>query len=219
MSKAKPKRSGRQSSPACKASKPTGSATTSGKSRRSSALDIKADKATGGPGKPTVSRATKAKRTASKPTVKARASVTAEAKPRAAAQSTPRQERRQFELPTPPAPQREKLAIEVKAEPFPPQDLQSQRPLEVAVGRERTDVDDNSQPEPPTVAQPPATTRRSPMLGVMRTNVEIQQVMTRSAVATVRFAASLARCRSPMDLWAAQLRFVSDFLQPGGPRK
>jgi len=207
MSKAKPKRSGREPNPARKASTSTGSATKSGKNRTSPAS-----------GKRTPPQATKSKRTTSKPTMKGRASVT-EAKPRAAAQSTPRQARRQFELPTLPALQHENMAIEVKAEPLPLQDLQSQRPLEVAKGRERMDVDDNSQPEPPTVAQPPATTRRSPLLGVMRANVEIQQVMTRRAVATVQFAASLARCRSPMDLWAAQLRFVSDFLHPGGPRK
>ena len=219
MSKAKPKRSGRQSSPAREASKPTGSATKSGKNRASPAPDIKSGKAAGGSGKPTTSRPTKAKQAASQSKAKARASVPAEAKPRASAQSTPRQERRQFELPTPPAPQREKLAIEVKAEPFPLQALQSQRPLEAAGGREPTDVDDNRQPEPQTVAQSPATTRHSPMVGIMRANVEIQQVMTSRAVATVRFATSLTRCRSPMDLWAAQLRFLSDFLQPGGPRK
>ncbi len=218
MSKARPKRPGRQSSPAREASKPRGSATESGKNRTSSAPDIKSSKATGRSGKPTASRVTKPKQTPSKKTTKERAPVTAEAKPRAAAQSTPRQARRQFELPTTPAPP-EKIASEFKEEPLPLQDLQSQRPLDGAVEPVRTGVDDNGQPEPQSLAQPPATTRRSAMVGVMRANVEIQQVMTSRAVATVRFAASLARCRSPMDLWAAQLRFVSDFLHPGAPRK
>jgi hypothetical protein len=90
MSRATPKRSRRQSQAARNVTKPTGSANKHGKGRTAAVLEINSGKASKASGTPPTSRATKAKQTASHLKAKARASVSAEGKPRAAAQSTPR---------------------------------------------------------------------------------------------------------------------------------
>jgi hypothetical protein len=269
MSKAKPKRSGRQSRLAREVNKPTGSAKKLGKGRTTALLEISSSKASGGAGTPRTSRttraqaareaskpagsankhgkgrtaavleinsgkaskasgtpptsrATKAKQAASQLKAKARASVSGEGKPRAAAQSTPRQARRQFELPTPPAPPHEKIAIEAKAEPVPFQDLQSKPPLASTPEATGPNANETGRTEPPELAVRSPTPFLSPFASVVRANAEIHQLMTSRTIATVRFATSLAGCRSPMDLWVAQIRFFSDFLSPrpsGGPSK
>lgn len=200
------------------ASNPAGSSNKHGKGRTAAIPEISSSKATRGSGTPRTSPGTKAKQAASQPKAKARASVPAEAKPRAAAQSTPRQARRQFELPTPTPPL--ETSAEVKPEPVPFQDVLSMPPAASTVEPTRPDADDRGQTERPELAVRSPTPFPSPVATVLRANAEIHQFMTSRAIATVRFATSLARCRSPMDLWAAQIRFFSDFLSPrrsGGP--
>lgn len=219
MSKAKPKRSGRQSRPAGAASKPRSSGIKRGKNRAPAIPEVKSDKGSRRVGGPTTSRATASKPARSKPPTKARASVFTRRKPRAAAQTAPRQARRQEDVPTPTTPPKVITGIAVKADEAQPNELQSKPPVPSTVEPAGPKADDKDHARPSAFVETLGTRFSSPLSRVMRTNAEIHHLMTTRAVATVRFATSLARCRSPLDLWAAHIRLISDFLGPRPPRR
>ena len=152
--------------------------------------------------------AAKPERPEAKPTKKRSASVSA--KSRAVAQSAAGRERRKSELSHAPAAPRANVDVGLKAEAA-GSPAQGERPIEALSGSALTD---NSLPALPAPSEPRPTGVPLPFTGVMEANADVHRVMTSSAAATFRFATSLARCRHPVDVWLAQIRFIRELVRP-----
>lgn len=142
-----------------------------------------------------------------------RVSVSSRAKPRAVAASSSPSTRRKYAA-SKPQPADDAIAFEAEAIVKPEHVLQailgqeaaSELAPAIGVGQQHAVL--------PPVSQRGSAPHPSAFISAMRANVAMHRVMTVKAIATLRFASALARCRSPIDIWRAQLQFTREMLQP-----
>jgi hypothetical protein len=208
MSRAQPKPSARRSRRASEATKPTKSPIKRRKVKTAAPAETAPDKRRNASRTTAPPRATKPHK-APKALAAGKASGSAARRPRAVAESSTRDARRQSALPVLAAESQENAAKAFEVEPKAPQ---LERPSVATV--ESAPPGGIERKAEPLSALPRTTPQSSPATSVMKANAEIHRLMTSRADAAIDFATSLARCRSPMDVWLAQIRFASAFLLP-----
>ena len=193
----------------------SGSLATSAKRRTQRSPEVAADKPRASSGSKTPLSAAKEKRSKriGKTAGQGRVSVSSRAKPRAVAESSSPSTRRKYAA-SKPQPADDAIAFEAEAIVKPDRVVQAILGQEAAtelapaigVGQQHAVL--------PPVSQRGPAPHPSAFISAMRANVAMHRVMTVKAIAALRFASALARCRSPMDLWRAQLQFTREMLQP-----